>query len=40
MIAHKFGVRVSQLRQWNNLPVNKPLKIGKKLKIIKPIVKQ
>lgn len=40
LIAHKFGVRVSQLRQWNKLPVNKPLKIGKKLKIIKPIVKQ
>lgn len=39
VIAYKFGVRVSQLRQWNKLPINKPLKIGKKLKIIKPIVK-
>ncbi len=40
MIAHKFGVRVSQLRKWNKLPVKKPLKIGKKLKIIKSIVKK
>ncbi|WXT99670.1 MAG: Cell division suppressor protein YneA [Catillopecten margaritatus gill symbiont] len=39
VIAHKFGVRVSQLRKWNKLPKNKPLKIGRKLKIIKPIVK-
>lgn len=39
VIAHKFGVRVSQLRKWNKLPTNKPLKIGRKLKIIKPIVK-
>ncbi|SMN15280.1 Membrane-bound lytic murein transglycosylase D precursor [uncultured Candidatus Thioglobus sp.] len=38
LIAHKFGVRVSQLRQWNKLSAKKPLKIGKKLKIIKPIV--
>ncbi|RUA05905.1 MAG: lytic transglycosylase [Gammaproteobacteria bacterium] len=37
-IAHKFKVRISQLRQWNNLAKNKPLKIGKKLKIIKSIV--
>lgn len=39
-IAHKFGVSISQLRQWNKLAKNKPLKIGQKLKIIKPIVKQ
>ncbi|NYT27030.1 MAG: LysM peptidoglycan-binding domain-containing protein [Candidatus Thiodubiliella endoseptemdiera] len=39
VIAHKFGVRVSQLRKWNKLPTNKLLKIGRKLKIIKPIVK-
>ncbi len=39
-IAHKFGVRVSQLREWNKLSKNKALKIGLKLKIIKPIVKQ
>ncbi|SMN10681.1 Membrane-bound lytic murein transglycosylase D precursor [uncultured Candidatus Thioglobus sp.] len=39
VIAHKFGVSVSKLRQWNKLPINKPLKIGLKLKIIKPIVK-
>jgi len=39
VIAHKFEVRVSQLRKWNKLPKNKPLKIGRKLKIIKPIVK-
>ncbi|OIR25571.1 lytic transglycosylase [Bathymodiolus thermophilus thioautotrophic gill symbiont] len=38
-IAHKFGVLVSQLRKWNKLSAKKPLKIGKKLKIIKPIVK-
>jgi membrane-bound lytic murein transglycosylase D len=40
VIAHKFGVRVSQLRKWNKLSIKKLLKIGKKLKIIKPIVKQ
>jgi membrane-bound lytic murein transglycosylase D len=39
-IAHKFGVRVSQLLKWNKLFIKKPLKIGKKLKIIKSIVKQ
>lgn len=39
VIAHKFGVSVPELRQWNKLPISKPLKIGKKLKIIKPIVK-
>jgi LysM repeat protein len=33
-------VRVAQLREWNKLAKNKPLKIGLKLKIIKPIVKQ
>ncbi|KAA0446406.1 MAG: LysM peptidoglycan-binding domain-containing protein, partial [Candidatus Thioglobus sp.] len=38
-IAHKFSVRISQLRKWNKLLAGKPLKIGKKLKIIKPIVK-
>ena len=40
VIAHKFGVRVSQLRKWNKLSIKKSLKIGKKLKIIKSIVKQ
>jgi len=39
LIAHKFGVQVSQLRQWNKISKNKLLKIGLKLKIIKPIVK-
>lgn len=40
LIAHRFGVRIAQLRQWNKLLKNKPLKIGLKLTIIKPIVKQ
>lgn len=39
LIAHKFGVQVSQLRKWNKIPKNKLLKIGLKLKVIKPIVK-
>ncbi|SMM98200.1 Membrane-bound lytic murein transglycosylase D precursor [uncultured Candidatus Thioglobus sp.] len=39
IIAHKFGVSVAKLRQWNKLPINKPLKIGLKLKIVKPITK-
>ncbi len=37
-IARKFGVSISSIITSNQLNKSKPLKIGKKLKIIKPIV--
>ena len=33
-IAKKFGVKITNLAKWNNLNLNKPLKINQKLKII------
>ncbi|BBB22893.1 membrane-bound lytic murein transglycosylase D [Abyssogena phaseoliformis symbiont OG214] len=37
-IAHKFGVRVSQIRQWNQLTAKKPLQPKQKLTIIVNVV--
>ncbi len=37
-VAHKFGVHVSQIREWNQLTTKKPLQPKQKLTIIVNVV--